>query len=77
MTGYRMLPANDPVENMLRRQWYEARAEGGQAFEVANLRLASYLWQRAQDDAAADRKRYPKAKRNMPVGSGGGGRVLP
>lgn len=76
--GYRQLTASDPEEESLRVAWRKAREQlremgdpdtgpDRQAFNYANYRLTSFLWDRAKADIEADRRKHPKAKRNQPV----------
>lgn len=76
--GYRGLPASDPQEAILREQWHTAKQEWVDAgapdsgimhqhFQHVDCQLSDYLWKRASDEKEDDRKRHPKAKRNLPV----------
>ena len=87
--GYRKLPCSDPKEQALRDAWYAAKEEAAlhpldPSYEgrvaAANRALGNYIWARVEAEITEDRRRHPKAKRNLPVGaesSGGGGRHLP
>lgn len=86
--GYREIPASDPEEQRLRLAFFAARGrathtghgEDIRLAETAYWRLADYIWARAQADAAADRKRHPKARRNQippPRTVIGSGRSIP
>lgn len=78
--GYRHIPAKDPKEQELRNAVFQARAEwvgagaelAGAAYAkrlAAEARLSDYLWGRACQAVAEDRRKHPKAKRNAAVGS--------
>jgi hypothetical protein len=90
--GYRRLPASDPQEAILREQWHTAKQEWVDAgapdsgimhqhFQHVDRQLSDYLWKRASDEREDDRKRHPKARRNLPrefpAGDGTPTRVLP
>lgn len=87
MVGYRRLTTSDPKEQRLRDAWYSAKATGDVTeAERIHDELSSYLWNRTQAEVEADRKKHPKARRNLPVGSEigkdttkaqGGGRAIP
>lgn len=54
--------------------------EATAAFARAHRSLSDYIWNRAQRDVEADRRKHPKAKRNQPKPDGitsPGGRALP
>lgn len=79
MVGTRRLKASDPEEQRLRDAFYAAPEGSQERRDVADL-LAAYIWNRVSREVEADRKKHPKAKRNLPVGhegAGGGGRYLP
>lgn len=78
MTGYRRLVCNDPAEQVLRDKWHEAKealdpAEAGSVLRWTKVdrALTDFLWHRAWGEREADRKKHPKAKRNLPVGAEG------
>lgn len=89
--GHKAIPASDPEEQRLRVEWYKRRKLWGdegfpsasnskRSFDRIDETLTAYLWKRASDEVAADRRKHPKAKRNLPVGYetlGDGGRILP
>ena len=78
--GYRKLVASDPEEQRLRDRWHAARELGSEVEKRRTDReLCDYIWSRAIAEREADRKKHPKAKRNLPVAPGGpsGGRALP
>lgn len=89
MPGYRPLVSSDPEEQRLRDDWHRLKRaatapdstyDARLAFEVADQRLVSYLWNRTQADIAEDRRKHPKAKRNQGVPEGAtpsGGRCVP
>lgn len=75
--GYRRLPASDPHEQKLRDDWYAAKRawedascpDSGivyQHFLHVDAQLSAHLWNRALDDREKDRRKHPKAKRNLP-----------
>lgn len=67
MAGYKAIKASDPVEQQMRDAGNNA-----ETIEERNLiayQLSKYLWERSVAIVLADRKRYPKAKRNAAVGS--------
>lgn len=82
-------PSSDPEEQRLREQWHatkeaatkpESTEMDRNAYLLANARLSAYLWNRVETAIAEDRKKHPKAKRNLPVPSKEdveSGRVLP
>lgn len=87
--GYKAIPASDPKEQQLREAWHLKRGEWAaegfptasntkRAFDLADERLTRYLWQRTEADIAEDRRKHPKARRNLPpIAVGGHGRHLP
>lgn len=91
MISDRLPPASDPEEQRLREAWHEAKeaweADGRPSSSPSRLRfnradssLSTYLWNRVQREIEEDRRKHPRAKRNLPVGAerpGGGGRHLP
>lgn len=80
MVGYKTLVASDPVEQEMRTAWHAAKDAGNwEAKRAIERKLSDYIWNRVQKVIEEDRKKHPKAKRNLPVGSegGGGGRFLP
>lgn len=69
-------PASDPEEQRLREAWHAAKADLDDAddkppallaFRRADDELSTYLWNRVLADIAEDRRKHPKAKRNLPV----------
>lgn len=86
MTNY---PCSDPTEADLRQRWYDTKraveVDPSQDNVLAHARvhrsLSDYLWNRTLADVEADRRRHPKAKRNLPkpadVVTQPGGRALP
>ena len=67
MTGYKAIKASDPDEQRMRDAGNSA--ETTEERDLIAYQLSKYLWERSQVVVAADRKRYPKAKRNAAVGS--------
>lgn len=70
--------SSDPEEQRLRDLWYEAKfhlevngnPDSGtfrHAFNHIDDILTKYLWDRAVSLREEDRKKHPKAKRNLPV----------
>lgn len=70
--------SSDPEEQRLRDLWYEAKRaleiDGNPdtgnsrfAFNHIDSQLTTYLWDRAVQLREDDRKKHPKAKRNLPV----------
>lgn len=64
---------SDSTEARLRNVWHVAKAsveaeatpDNVREFHKAHDVLSAYLWNRAQADAAEDRRKHPKAKRNL------------
>lgn len=65
--GYRRLPTSDPKEQALRDRWYAA--ETPEERSAIDRELSDYLWKRTMATVEADRKKHPRAKRNLPVGA--------
>lgn len=59
-------PTSDPEEARLRQRWHDT--VGTPEHAVADRLLSNYLWKRTEADIAEDRRKHPKAKRNLPVG---------
>lgn len=78
--GYRPLPAQDAEEQRLRDEWHRTKTawastghqdgtpEAREHQKIDRL-LTEYLWRRTMATIEEDRRKHPKAKRNMPVGS--------
>ena len=65
---------SDPAEVRLRDAWHAAKSameadpvpDNVREFHEAHRLLSTYLWDRVQAEQAEDRRRHPKAKRNLP-----------
>lgn len=65
---------SDPEEHAMREKWHATKAiweaepclETREAHELASGRLTNYIWNRACAQRDEDRRKHPKAKRNLP-----------
>lgn len=77
MVGHRRIPCSDPKEMQLRDNWYEAKAaleavgfpDSGperQKFRAADKTLTDYVEKKRWEAVEEDKRKHPKAKRNLP-----------